>query len=73
MGDVVHLNHYRKQKAKEQAKKQAHENRVKHGLPGHVHKRNRSEQVIESKRLEQYRRELLSPPKNPTAADREET
>ncbi|MCG8691101.1 MAG: DUF4169 family protein [Minwuiales bacterium] len=69
MGDVVNLNQYRKQRDRQARKKQAAENRVKHGQRrpdrlSYERERARHEQELDSKRLH----ESVEPDDPPTPA-----
>lgn len=57
MGEVLNLRQARKRKARAERDREAQENRVRHGLPGHEKRRQRSQRGLDETRLDGNRRD----------------
>lgn len=62
MSDVINFNKFRKRKAREDAEKQAAENRVRFGRSKEEKQREAAQLELERQRLDQLRREIPESP-----------
>jgi vacuolar-type H+-ATPase subunit C/Vma6 len=65
MADVINLNRFRKNKAREDAERQAEENRVRFGRTKAQKQRDAAEAEEAQRRLERLRREAPEAPEPP--------